>query len=352
MPYCRKCGTKLDENARFCYVCGTPVAAVTPTAVAAKPAAPRRPMYIGLAAVLISVVLVAIVVSALIFLPITPVNFTQTNSVAAETGVNRLNLNLQADIVDVNIIPQRVNGNTVFLNVSATGSTGIFGSATPIKLTFTNETSNNAITVTASITRIDVYFTSNLHVTCNVYVDPKIELNLTARTSVGQIVMNARDQTIQNLVLQATTGSVKASLGRNVVLTGNVSTITTTGSVTLDWEQADAKGNITVNVKSTTGTASVKVNRNFMLAGNVSIEAGATTGSVNFEMTIHDDVSAQIESSKVLGVINVQQDGFSGGQELLRSNNYPAPSNFNVKLSTITGNVNIDATYQSSATRS
>jgi DUF4097 and DUF4098 domain-containing protein YvlB len=89
-----------------------------------------------------------------------------------------------------------------------------------------------------------------------------------------------------------------------------------------------------------------------MLAGNVSAEAGTTTGSVNFNMTIHDDVSAQIEASKVLGAINVQQEGFSGDQEQLQSNNYPAPSNFNVNLSTTTGNVNIDATYQSLATRS
>jgi predicted membrane protein len=309
-------------------------------------------MYLGLAAVLIAVVLVSIAVSALIFLPINPVNFTQTNSVAAETGFNRLNLDLQADTADVNVIPQRVNGNTLFLNVSATGSTGIFGSAIPIKVTFNNQTSNNAITVTASITRIGVSFVSNLHVVCDIYVDPKIELNLTVSTGVGQIAMNARDQTIQNLALQTTTGSIKASLGRSVVLTGNVSTTTTTGFVTLDWEQADAEGNITINVKSTTGTANVRLNRNFMLAGNVSIEAGATTGSVDFEMTIHDDVGAQIESSKLLGAINVQQEGFSGSQELLRSNNYPAPSNFNVKLSTITGNVNIDVTYQSSATRS
>lgn len=29
MPYCHKCGAELEEEARFCYVCGTPVAAVT-----------------------------------------------------------------------------------------------------------------------------------------------------------------------------------------------------------------------------------------------------------------------------------------------------------------------------------
>ena len=32
MPYCTKCGAKLDETARFCHVCQTPVVAVTATA--------------------------------------------------------------------------------------------------------------------------------------------------------------------------------------------------------------------------------------------------------------------------------------------------------------------------------
>jgi hypothetical protein len=305
-----------------------------------------------LAAVLIAVLLLVIAFTAIIFLPITPINYAQTNSMAAKNGVTQLNLNLQADTADINIIPQRVNGNLMVLNVSATGSTGIFGSTTPVKVTFNNQTTSDAITVTASVSHIGASFSPNLRIICDVYVDPKAELNLTAHTNVGQITMNAEDQTIQNLNLQSTTGSVEATLGNNVVLAGNASTTTTTGSVTLNWNQADAQGNITVNVKSTTGTANVQVNRNFMMAGNVSVEAGTTTGSVNFDMTIHDDVSAQIESSKVFGAINVQQEGFSGKQDLLQSNNYLAPSNFNVKLSTTTGSVNIDATYQSLATRS
>jgi uncharacterized membrane protein len=33
MHYCHKCGAKLEENARFCHVCGVPVDAVTPMPV-------------------------------------------------------------------------------------------------------------------------------------------------------------------------------------------------------------------------------------------------------------------------------------------------------------------------------
>ncbi len=353
LPYCRKCGAKLEEDTRFCYVCGTPVAA----APAAPAPTPRRvtrrgrPTYI-LAAVLIAILLLAIAFAAIIFLPISPVSYTQTNTMPARNGVTQLNLNLQADTADINIIPQRVNGSLMVLNVSATGSTGIFSSATPIHVTFSNQTLGNTTTVTASVTRAGGYLSPNLHVVCNVYVDPRAALNLTAHTQVGQVNTNTKDQTIQNLNLQSTTGSVNATLGSNVVLAGNASVTTTTGSARLNWNQADAQGNITVNVKSTTGTASLLVNRNFLMDGNVTMNVGTTTGSVNFDMTIHDYVGAQIESSKVFGSINVQQEGFSGTQDMLKSNNYPAISNFDVKLSTTTGSVNINATSQSLATRS
>jgi DUF4097 and DUF4098 domain-containing protein YvlB len=352
LSYCRKCGAKLEENARFCHVCGTPVAPA-PALPTAKPAAHRRrSVNMVLVGVLIAVLLVVVAVSALIFLPITPINYVQTKSVASEAGVSQLNLNLQADTADINIIPQRVNDNTLVLNVSATGSTGIFGSTTPVKVTFGNRTVSSSTTVSASVSRVGASFSVNLHVVCDVYVDPKAELNLMVHTNVGQVNMSAEDQTIQALALQTTTGNVEAALGKNVAVTGNVSITTTTGTATLNWNQADAERNISVYVKSTTGAANVQVKRDYFLSGNVTVEASTTTGSVNFDMTIHDDVSAQIEASKVFGAINVQQEGFSENQELLQSNNYPAPSNFNVKLSTTTGTVNIDATYQSLATRS
>ena len=56
-------------------------------------------------------------------------------------------------------------------------------------------------------------FSNNVHVVCDVYVDPSAELSLTVHSSVGQIVMNAQEKmTIQSLNLQATTGSVEVTL--------------------------------------------------------------------------------------------------------------------------------------------
>jgi hypothetical protein len=350
MPYCRKCGAKLDEDARFCPVCGTPVAAVTVPATPQR----RRPFLLPVA-ILIAILLTAVVVSALVFLPFYSVYFNQTNQVANEAGVNRLNLDFQADVANVNIFFKNLASKMVILNVSASGWTGILSDPNrTVAVTYNQKTVNNTVTVTSRVSRVETWPLSyNLNVVCDVYIDPSANLNVTVRSGVGQIVMNAdTSATFQALNLETTTGSVEASLAQGVVIAGNVSAKTTTGSVTFNWEQADTMGNVSVNLKSTTGSVNLYVTRNSRLSGNVSIEAGTTTGSVNLAMAIHNDVGAQIESRKVLGGISVEQGGFSGNQSLLQSSNYPAGSNFLVSLATTTGGIYINAYYDSSVVRS
>jgi hypothetical protein len=154
--------------------------------------------------------------------------------------------------------------------------------------------------------------------------------------------------TIQTLNLETTTGSIDASVAQGVVVTGAVSAKTTTGSVTFNWKQADAKGNVSVGLKSTTGTVNLAVARNSRLSGNVSVDAETTTGGINLAMAIQNEVGAKIESHTSVGGINVEQLGFSGNQSPLQSSNYPAVSNFLVNLATTMGGVYINAYYESS----
>jgi hypothetical protein len=346
MPYCRKCGAKLEEEARFCHVCGTPVAAVT------VPAMPRRrgPFLLPVI-ILIAILVTAAVVGALVFVPFYAVHFDQTNQVA-KTGVDNLILDFQADVARVNVFFKNLPDKMLILNVTADGYVGIFGDPNrTTNVTFDHQTANNTEIVTSRVSRISAWPLSyNLNVICDVYVDPSANLSLTAHSGVGQIVLNADTATIiQSLNLETTTGSIEASLAHGVVVAGIVSAKTTTGSVTFNWEQADTKGNVPVNLKSTTGTVNLSVSRNSRLSGNVSIDAETTTGSVNLAMTIHDDVGAKMGSHTSVGGINVEQQGFSGNQSLLQSSNYPAGSNFLVNLATTTGSVHINAYYGSSA---
>lgn len=349
MPYCRKCGAKLNEGDRFCRACGTPVATVT---TAARPTAParRRPFYILPIAILIAVLLTVIIISVLLFLPFYPVHFTQTNQVPKADAGN-LFLEIQADVANVNVFFENLTDNVVVLNVTADGNVGIFDDPNQaVNVTFSHQTANNSALVTAKISRAIKYpLLYNLNVNCDVYIDPSANLTLHVRSSVGNIVMNGDAKaTLQILDLEATTGSVDVNLSKGVISAGLVSLRTTTGSVQFRMDEEEVIGGATVNLQSTTGLVNLDLTATQRLSGNVTVNARTTTGSVNLRVIIDDDVGARIESETNFGSVTVNVKKFSGNQTLLQSNNYPAGSNFLVNLRTTMGGININATYGAS----
>jgi hypothetical protein len=349
MPYCRKCGAKLEEEARFCHVCGTPVAAVTVPAMPRR----RRPFLLPVI-ILIVILLAAIVFGALVFLPFYHVHFDQTNQVA-KAGVDNLILDFQADAAQVNVFFRNLPDKMVVLNVTADGYVGIFDDPNrTIDVTFNHQMTNNSEVVTSSVSRVSAWsLSSNLNVICDIYIDPSANLTLAVRSSVGQIMMNADTQmTFKTLSLEAVTGNVEASLAKGVVIAGMLSLKTTTGNVQFRMDKADVSGNVSISLQSTTGSVNVNLAENQKLAGNVTVNARTTTGGVNLAMIINDDVGARIESHTDFGGINVDVQHFSGNQSSLQSSNYPAGSNFLLNLRTSTGGIHISAIYESSATLS
>jgi hypothetical protein len=348
MPYCRKCGTKLDDDARFCPACGTPVAAV---AAATKPTVPeRKPVYVLPVAILIAVLVFSVVIGSLLFLPLIPVHFNQTNQVP-EADMDDLFLDFQVDVAQVNISFENLQGSMAVLNVTADGTVGVFDDPNhAVNVTFSHQTTNNSVVVAASVFQTARWsILHNVNVKCNVYIDPSANLTVQVRSSVGNIVMDADTEvTLQKIDLETSTGNVDVSLSRGAVAAGVVSLKTTTGSVQFKMKKADVSGNTSVNLQSTTGSVNVDLAAT-KLSGNVTVNAQTTTGSVNLLMAIENDVGARIESDTDLGSIAVDVERFSGDQSPIQSSNYPAGSNFLVNLRTTTGGININAAYEASA---
>ena len=348
MPYCRKCGAKLDEDARFCRVCGTliiPVAATRPTAPTR-----RRPLYILPVAILIAVLLSAMVIGVLFFLPFYSVHFNQTNQVP-KADVDNLFLEFQADVAHVNVFFKNLSSNMALLNVTADGNVGILEDPNrPVNVTFSHHMSTNSEIVTVNVSRTTRWPISyNLNVNCDVYIDPSANLTLHVRSTVGNIVMDANTSvTLQILDLETETGSVDVSLSKGVVVADLITLHTTTGNVQLEMDEANVSRNVSVELQSTTGSVNMDLIEKQKMSGNVTLNARTTTGSVNLSMVIDDDVGATIESQTVIGGINVDVQKFSGNQTLLQSDNYPAGSNFLVNLRTSTGGIKINAAYGAS----
>ena len=355
MPYCHKCGNKLDDDTKFCPVCGTPVAQVEKTGTPQRTSQGARRTVFPLAViVLIAILVIAVIGVAIAFVPFQPVSFHQSNE-AVSGNVDSLRIVVDADVANVNVILKDLPGNQrASVNVSATGWRGIFGTDHPLALGFNEDTRNSTLTYFVNVSRSEGWTIFNtLNIVCDVLIDPSVKLDITVRTETGSITMNAdREATLQNLNLQATTGSVEAIVNEGVVVSGGFSIQTTTGSVRLHWDEVEISRSIPVTVIATTGSAEVNITQRRQLAGNVTLKAQTTTGGVNFAMNIQNDVAARISASTVIGGINVQQSGFDGNQAPLQSSNYPTRSNFIVTLSATTGGIDINASYELGGIRS
>jgi hypothetical protein len=118
LPYCRRCGTQLEENARFCRKCGTQVVIFSPSSsIPAKSAS--KSLFSTSVIVLIAVVAAAVIVSVLVFSTFYPVNFNRANTVN-QTNVHKLSFNPQEGMSQANVLAQNLTDKTVFIAVSAT----------------------------------------------------------------------------------------------------------------------------------------------------------------------------------------------------------------------------------------
>jgi hypothetical protein len=348
LPFCRRCGTKLDDFARFCQKCGIPVVTFAPVEPA-KPDKPLRKEPLMIAAMLLIAILVAaVIVSAIIFAPFSPLSFSQTNQ-DSHSGINTLNLNFQANTAQVNIVTQNINNQNILINTTADGFRSIFGATKPIEATFTNQTAGNALTINLKVTEGNEFpTTGTLHVTCTIYVNPALKLNINVTTQAGSIsLISEKSATFESLTLRANTGEVEANL-QNVTIAGDVSLITKAGTVNFGVRQATLQGNQTVTLHSNAGSVGMDIVQAKTLQGNLNVNAITELGSVNVALQIEGDNGAKIISQTNLGNIHLDVQNFSGNQSSIQSDNYPAGSSIEVNSRTNLGSININAVYQSS----
>jgi hypothetical protein len=348
LPFCRRCGTKLDDSARFCQKCGTPVVTFAPAELAKSDRPLRKESLVIAAMLLIAILVTAVIVSDIIFTPFSPISFNQTNQ-DNHSDINTLNLDFQANTAQVTIVTQNINNQNILIKTSADGSRSIFGSTNPIKVTFTNQTAGNTLTINSKVTEGNVFpATGTLHVTCAIYVNPALKLNINVTTQAGSIsLISEKSATFQSLNLHANAGEVQANL-QNVTIAGDVSLNTQTGTVNFGVRQATLQGNQTVTLHSNAGSVGMDIAQAKTLQGNLNVNAVAELGSVNVALQIDGDVGAKIISQTNLGNIHLDVQHFLGTQSSIQSENYPAGSSIEVNSRTNLGSININAVYQSS----
>ena len=343
MSYCRKCGAKLEDGAKYCHVCGASVAVPS---VAEHARRERMPLFVP-AIVLIALLVTAFVIAVFVFLPVRTVDIRESRYVPSRVGVDKIELILTADAANVNVTFENLTDELVTLNVSANGGVGAFVPTNLLNIAFNYTVVGNTLTVTSNVNTVLRWPTSSwLYITCDLRLDQSMNSSINVRTNTGRIAMKAQSGIVlDSLNLETTTGEIEAKL-KDSIVKGAVSFTTTTGAIKFSWTNIIAKNNISVNTKTTTGPIIINATQDDRLLSNVTMNIEATTGGIQFNMTIHDNVGTKIESKVTLGVINVhKQVGFAGSTSSLQSRNYPASNNFDVDLKTTTGGIDIDAEY-------
>ena len=348
MPYCRRCGTKLADDAHFCQKCGTPVVVTYPSSAPPAPSKPARsePLVIA-AVVLIAILIGGAVVAVLLTASFATVNINQSYQ-DNTAGINKLSLNVESQALKVNVFTQNITHNNNFLiSLDGTASKGINGgSDSPIQIAFYNTTVNNELTITAKITQSRVF--SRFNVNCNIYVNPTLILDLNVTSQAGQISLTAeKHATFRFLNLQSAAGAVQANFD-NATIAGNVTLRTQAGSVDIRMNEVKVEGNNTVDLHANAGSVTMDITQTKTLQGNLQVNAITDLGSVNVGLIVDGDVGAKLISQTNLGSIHVNAQHFSGNQSPIQSDNYPAVSNIEIDSRTNLGGININANYQSS----
>lgn len=347
MTYCRRCGTKLDENAHFCQKCGTPVTTYVPPAppVPTKPIR-NDPIIIG-AIVLIAILVGGVVIAALLAAPFSNVNIEQ-NIQDDSANVEKLNFNFESTAARVNVFTQNVDNNNFVISIEGAASKGNFGGNTgnPVQVTIYNETANGVQTVTAKLEESTAF--SRFNVVCNIYVNPALVLNLNVTSQAGQVSLTAdKPATFESLNLQASAGAVGANL-QNSTVAGNLTLRTQAGTIDFRTNQIIIEGNNTVDLNSNAGSVNMDITQTQNLQGNLRVNAVTNLGSINVELQLDGNVGSRIISQTNLGSINTNVQHFSGDKSPIQSDNYPASSNIEINSQTNLGSININAVYQSS----
>ena len=133
-----------------------------------------------------------------------------------------------------------------------------------------------------------------------------------------------------------------------VILSDDISLSSTTGGVKLNWNNVIATKDLQLDITTTTGGVDVDIEQDSRLQHEVTLNTAVKTAGVDLNIDLQGAVGAKIESTVTTGGINIErQIGFSGTNAQLRSDNYPADSDFEVNLQTTTGGITIDAKHTS-----
>ncbi|MHA1132373.1 MAG: hypothetical protein ACTSQI_07510 [Candidatus Helarchaeota archaeon] len=351
--------------------------------------------------VIVIIACLSVGIIAILFAPILPSTIKGTETVQYNASITQINLIVDSDVANIYIDYSTVpTADLINLSYNYLVGYSILLSPPPPEITFTNFTIGNVLNVVlniqfpelilssvwSSITQLTInpYLLTNLTISCgtgNLDVDNSYSINKTfvdidLSTSTGNIDVNLinESQVRGNLLISRETGNTQVVLGRNSNIDGNLQINSTTGNSILillenatlnnDFIMKTTAGtidahlnNISLNndevqgiIQSTTGNLNVEAYQKLDLVGNLTLKLITSSGNVRLPITLEEaylssGISYQTSSGSIK--INPNPPGFDPpGVNTMNSSAPDRSSNFDVAITTISGNIDIIATRE------
>ncbi len=348
------------------------------------------------AKVLIIIACLSVGILAILFAPIVPATFRGTDIVQYDAGVDQINLVVNSDIANV-YIDYANDSSADLINLSyyyLIGHALLLEPPAP-QVVLTNSTSGNVLTVNVDVDFPALVLTStwttvtqltinptlltNLSISCdtaNINVDSSystnktfIDIDLLTDTGNIEVTLTNGSNILGDLLVTRTTGNAEVILGKNSAIAGNLQINSTTGNAELILLEDTTLNNDFI-VKTSTGNIDLALNnislnnneiQGFLLAisgnieaniiqrldptGNLTLTMTASSGNARLTISLEADyLSSAIYYQTGSGSVNINANppGFdTPGLSLMTSSAPDCSSNFDVDMTTSSGNINI-----------
>jgi hypothetical protein len=308
----------------------------------------NRSGVIGVIIAIVVVVMIILVAVSLFLLPINTIEVNEFKDNALSEGVQALVINVTMDTGSLEV--RFVNSSAVAASMSIVGErrSGLLSSSDPINITWSTTTIGDTLFIDSKVKLGSglAWFSSN-NIKCTLNISDQLRTSLAMATSVGGINITTADGVeISRIVAKASVGGITLTATNGTVLDGPVNLETSLGGLQVTWEDVNATEKARMDLKASAGGIRMNISQATPMAGNVNVTAAASLGGIELTMDLKGSTSARIQSHADVGEVTTPEPvGFNGTEAEMTSQNYPLPSNFEVRCDADAGGINLRLKY-------
>jgi len=286
-------------------------------------------------AVLAVVALVLIAILAVVFLPLKSISSDITQGTGGQYGTDTVVVNIYMNMGNLEVRFAPLNGPAVVMHTTMKARVGMMDQSDAMQTWLNSEALGNICMVTAlANVRENLLFNSDMQVNNVIEVDPRFNTSVNISLNTGSVTFDTTEaKVVENITIGVNTGSISMHLADNTKIKGDLDTHTEVGSLRVNC------GNITfvgparhIATSSRTGSVEVTCNLTNRLTDQVEWDISTVTGSVELDLTISDELAAELVANSNVGSVSVpthqnfqviqQKDGFAKYQSMNYATEY------------------------------